>query len=52
MWFLTCFAEFLTAIILHYLFSHKENAEIRYRNNIKKIFQCFQYNFISIFYYY
>jgi hypothetical protein len=52
LWFLTCFAEFFITIILHYLFSHKENVERKYRNNFKKIFNDFQLNFIIIFYYY
>jgi hypothetical protein len=51
-WLLTCFLEFFIAVILHYLFSNEQNLEIKYRNNIKKLFEDFQYNFISIFYYY
>jgi len=52
MWVLTCLVGFFIAIILHYLFSHKQNFQERYRNNMKKIYREFQNNFISIFYYY
>jgi hypothetical protein len=52
MWVLTCLAGFFITIILHYLFSHKENIERKYRNNMKKIYREFKNNFISIFYYY
>ena len=52
MWFLTCLAGFFVTIILHYLYSHKDNIEVKYRNNIKKIFLDFKNDVILIFYYY
>ena len=52
MWVLTCLAGFFITIILHYLFSHKENIERKYRNNMKKIFMDSKNDVISIFYYY
>jgi hypothetical protein len=52
MWVLTCVAGLIITILLHYLFSHKENIEIKYRNNLRKIYREFRNHFISIFYYY
>lgn len=51
-WVLTCLAGFFIAIILHYLFSHKQITQERYRNNMKKIFMDSKNDVISIFYYY
>jgi hypothetical protein len=52
MWVSTCLIGVIVTILLHYLFSHKENKEIKYRNNFKKILREFRNHLLSIFYYY
>ena len=51
MWVLICLVELFIDIILHYLFSNKENTEENYSNNMKRICRDFK-NDILIFYYY
>ena len=52
MWFLTCIGEFVVSIMLNYIFSHKNNSEIKYRNNTKNALKGFRNNWMSIFFYY
>jgi beta-lactamase regulating signal transducer with metallopeptidase domain len=51
-WVSICIAGLIVAILLHYVFSNKQNTEERYRNNMKKIIREFKNDIVSIFYYY